>query len=45
MARMKEILGENISSLYKTASAELARKDTQIKEQTARMVALQASRR
>jgi hypothetical protein len=38
LTRMKLTLGENISSLYKTAAAEISRKDRQITDANARCV-------
>mgnify|MGYP007125089628 FL=1 len=40
---MKETLADNISSLFKTAAAELARKDGQNKEMSARLRAVQGA--
>ena len=36
LTRMKETLADNISSLFKTAAGEIARKDAQNKELSAR---------
>ena len=43
LKRMKETLADNISSLFKTAAAEIARKDGQNKELSARFRAVQGS--
>ena len=43
LTRMKETLADNISSLFKTAAAELARKDGQNKEMSARLRAVQGA--
>ena len=42
LTHMKETLGHNVSSLYKTAVSEIQRKDTQIKDLNARQVSLPA---
>lgn len=45
LTRVKDIVAENISSLYKTAIAEIARKDAQCKELQSRVILLQAGGR